>query len=305
MVGEPCRQGQDSTREQARAAKHEARAGRRYRQQVGADRHRSDDQHRALVDDAERRDHSRDGHENEVLDGGSRALVRLAEDVGPDDDEIGRVRERTDDVEARQDDVVGEDPEISQRRECLVGSVCPDVGRHQRSTTSGAFEDADVSSAGKRIDAVGDRDHRFRCSVNAQLQHVLHDDRRLVRHPGGCLGLRGGQGACGVAAGAGAGAGRLHSRGRLVDLPDRAPARGTRASSTRWSSWTRRGALSAGPRKRGAPKRPPLCTATCGRDLRAGVGQSTVMVPPGRKRCPVISDHAVRACRWLRWPSPS
>ena len=177
-------QGRERAPREHGAAEHERDAGRGHREDVGADRHRPDDQDPVAVDDAERGDDAGNAHEHEVAGQQPRVGARLAEEVGPDD-VAERVRGRggPDRVDAQELDVVVVDTEMPHRRQrgiggALAADVRGDQGRAARALAGRAHH---VARAGQGRQARRHVGHLVGRAVGADLQHALKRRGRVGR----------------------------------------------------------------------------------------------------------------------------
>ncbi len=120
-------------RASAAAAADEADAGGADRQQVGADRHRADDQDRAAGDHAEGGDHRGDVDQRQVAGQRPRVGARLAHHLDPGEAVDAAVAAevavlRRDHVDLGQHVVLDRDPELVDRLDQPVGGGRLDVG---------------------------------------------------------------------------------------------------------------------------------------------------------------------------------
>ena len=164
-------QGQRGPRREAEVARRDAHPDGGDGQEVGADRHRADDQDRVVVDHAVTGDHAGDEHECQVARERPRVRPRRAEDLGPHQARLGRPPgERADHLRPRQGDVGVGHPLTAERLQQWIHRARPNGGRHHGGAPR-RVDEPDRADAVNRVERLRDGRHRRRPAEDLEGDH--------------------------------------------------------------------------------------------------------------------------------------
>ena len=164
--------------------------GRRDGEQVGAQRHRPDDEDRRTVEHAGAGHDAGSSHEEEVQQCGSGMFCRPTGDlrphrrVAPGRGPSPSPAERLDARSAPEDEVVGGEIALAQQLQHVIGDVDIELTRELGEVPRGATADDDMPHAGHCSELLLDRLGCLRRYVGAELEHGFGVSRRPRRGAG-------------------------------------------------------------------------------------------------------------------------